>query len=460
MIRVLAIAFALFCSAPLAEGNLVDLTRHLLADLGWNAEVTVQATLSHQLLVDLPSPVIFAGDGVEAMLLTPVHTASSNQSDTTLPEYFRNPRRVGVNRSALLEESFFVEIDGIRYRARTEELAKRTEGVGWRGKIGDSPFTSTITTRNDLTRGSLWVRDGVLHGRYELLSRGGETFIAEPDPEVGVNLGNDVAHPPRLETMRGPRVDSSASRRRPVARRTDPCRGITPEHHQIDLMYLYDSYTIKHSFGGEEETQLFARFVADAINSALRDSRIKAWVNLVYAGRVDFGAAEDEQISIQTAFQLIRSHPEAVRLRNEYGADVIGFLSGGVTGAGLAAPDFTSVARGTHVAWPYLEYAIHEFGHNLGMHHNPNSASPPNPPPQWSFAKGHHVSAVFRTAVAYPHPCEVVCPVIPIFSNPEILVDGHPAGLANERDNARMGNIAAPIVAGYFETLKEPCAKE
>jgi Big-like domain-containing protein/fibronectin type III domain protein/reprolysin-like metallo-peptidase family M12B len=93
----------------------------------------------------------------------------------------------------------------------------------------------------------------------------------------------------------------------------------------------------------------------------------------------------------------------------------------------------------------------HEHGHNMGMEHNPENSSVGSTPSSasypWSF--GHWVSGQFATIMTYNSICPSYCPRVLNFSNPDVLYNGFPTGILNQRDNAQTGDSTAPIVAAF-----------
>ena len=84
----------------------------------------------------------------------------------------------------------------------------------------------------------------------------------------------------------------------------------------------------------------------------------------------------------------------------------------------------------------------------MGMEHDPASAgiSPSGASYPWSF--GHNVNGSFRTIMSY-NVCTISCPRILHFSNPDVLYNGTPTGIEDQRDNAHTGDLIAPIVANF-----------
>ncbi len=99
---------------------------------------------------------------------------------------------------------------------------------------------------------------------------------------------------------------------------------------------------------------------------------------------------------------------------------------------------------------------VHELGHNINYRHDPTTEgctaiSPASGLPYCSGQKyyGHAFPAgavKWRTIMAYPQAGGTRVTQI---SNPAILYQGVPTGIANERDNASIAVVNAPIVAAF-----------
>ena len=151
-----------------------------------------------------------------------------------------------------------------------------------------------------------------------------------------------------------------------------------------------------------------------------------------------------------TKLELFAADLGVAALRNQSGADLVALYVNDLIGSagicGVAVSNTLFDPNGG-AAWQIydrstcgpvsLVYA-HENGHLLGMAHQPGLEFPLYP-----FAHGHSVAGVFTT-VMY----SALGPtMIPYFSNPDILYQGFPTGIADERDNARVAELNAPIVA-------------
>ena len=146
-------------------------------------------------------------------------------------------------------------------------------------------------------------------------------------------------------------------------------------------------------------------------------------------------------------------------LRNTYSADMVSLVveNGGSycgigwvqrnPGSGFAGYAFQATDRG---CLPNSTFA-HEHGHNMGMEHNPENSSVGNNPAaaSYDFSFGHWVSGSFATMMTYNSICPVYCPRILNYSNPDVLYNGLPTGILNQRDNAQTGDLTAPIIAAF-----------
>lgn len=146
--------------------------------------------------------------------------------------------------------------------------------------------------------------------------------------------------------------------------------------------------------------------------------------------------------------------------RRETEADLVSFLIAGGDYCGIAhvPPQEGQPQKGYSV----LKYGCrqvvtnftHEFGHNMGLHHDPYVARRGAP-----FPHGHgYVDpwSSFRTIMAYPDRCSVEgreCPLVPYFSNPRLSIDGAALGEVGRSDAASVLNHMFATVSGYVESF-------
>ncbi len=221
----------------------------------------------------------------------------------------------------------------------------------------------------------------------------------------------------------------------------------------FDVMVLYTPQA-RDAAGGTAAILATAQSAVDAMNLAFMNSDVDAEAVLVYADLANYndtGSSSDD-------LQWVSSNSGVAAVRNAVGADMVSLLANNIggscgrgyvmtnPGSGFAGAAFQVTARGCAVG--NLSFA-HEFGHNMGLDHNPeNSNIPPaNASNPWSY--GHYHNNSYRTVLSYSAQCANGCSRRPYFSNPDIQFNGLPTGVANTRDNARTLDQTASIVADF-----------
>lgn len=132
-------------------------------------------------------------------------------------------------------------------------------------------------------------------------------------------------------------------------------------------------------------------------------------------------------------------------LREATDADVIAMLvdQSGYCGLAWLAPGNAEYGMSvSHIdcALGNLTFA-HELGHNQGCAHDPDNSSSSSAP----YGYGHRWDNNSRRSVMAYSPGTRV----PHFSNPDVLYDGFPTGIANQRDNARVLDETYDAMSGH-----------
>jgi len=129
-----------------------------------------------------------------------------------------------------------------------------------------------------------------------------------------------------------------------------------------------------------------------------------------------------------TTFDIVHS------VRDALDADIVAHLTdlSGVCGRGWLSPDNSGFAFSTtdiNCGLSNLSFA-HEVGHNQGCAHDPDNAGSSYA----SYGFGHRWdSNRYRSVMSYSPGSRLM-----YFSNPDVLHNGFPTGIANQRDNARV----------------------
>lgn len=220
---------------------------------------------------------------------------------------------------------------------------------------------------------------------------------------------------------------------------------------QIVLMSVYTPQA-RAAAGGTTQIQAQIQAAVDQANTAFVNSNMIARYFLAHTEEV----AYNDSGNIETDLNWVTSNSSVASIRNTYSADMVSLITnngGGYCGIGWVQRNpgagFSGYAfQVTALGCLANSTLAHEHGHNLGMEHDPASAgvSPSGASYPWSF--GHYVDGAFRTIMSY-NVCSISCPRVLHFSNPDVLYNGIPTGILDQRDNAHTGDLTAPIVANF-----------
>jgi len=282
--------------------------------------------------------------------------------------------------------------------------------------VEGSPFVSTVTRRLGAINGVVYDAGG--HAR---------------------DLDGAPPHAPKCASLEPPATMRAANA---TARR----RAIAPDRAVIDLMELY-TFAAENGAGGRAQIESKITAAVDLLNSTLLQSHIyNLSFRLVHVARVD----REENLSQMQFLTWLTNDAGVAKLRDEHGADLVGLWT--EADAEIAwAPRSFARSTGFHVIcrrYPLsLQLFSHEVAHNLGAQHNVEQtgvvANDPYP-----FARGIR-TAKWMTVMSYP-PAGEWRDTLPLFSNPELMHDGLPLGVAGQADNARMLRLAGLVVAEYY----------
>ena len=327
--------------------------------------------------------------------------------------------------------------DGLEFDARQIGFERRGPGsLTWRGRLADSRDSRAIFSMEDGAV-SGWIHTPF--GEYEVwpLADGGSAVLRMSNEPLGACGAGQPA-------FAVPPTAGDETTYRPA----DPgvARDIAGS---IDVLALF-TIEARDIIGGPAPMKSRIRLMFDIANETFANSRMAARLNPAYIGPSplrETGKMDDNLVAL-------RVHPGVRALRETHSADLVAlFQTSDPLSCGIAyvmsevSPDFAPWAYSV-TSFRCLSTFAHEVGHNMGMQHDPaNGDTPGNAIFPWAF--GHFVKNNWRTTMSYPNPCGS-CSRAPHFSNPNVLYEGQPTGIAGERDNARVGNRTANTIANFF----------
>jgi hypothetical protein len=319
----------------------------------------------------------------------------------------------------------------------------------WRGKIaGDSTAKATLTYHEGLLFGRIETGNEV----YSIRSgANGRTIIERIDTDsFKPEWSHDYAS---RGQERVPPASGDTTTQESSIDMTTPS-GADGGTVEIVLMSVYTPQA-RAAAGGATQIRGQIQAAVDQANTAFINSHMIARYFLAHTEEV----AYNDSGNINTDLDWVTYDAGVAALRNTYAADMVSLIveNGGAycgvgwiqrnPGSGFAPYAFQVTDRGC-LANSTL---AHEHGHNMGMEHNPENSSvgstPSSASDPWSF--GHWVSGQFATIMTYNSICPSYCPRVLSFSNPDVLYNGFPTGILNQRDNAQTGDSTASIVAAF-----------
>jgi len=270
----------------------------------------------------------------------------------------------------------------------------------------------------------------------------GGTGLPGPEPEAFCSVG--AGSDPRLL---GP------SRLPAEAMAVDlPARVVAAQNHeQLDILVVYTGAAAVNwaNRGGAEAS---IRSAGDYLNMVLRNGSVGVSARIVHTaqilGSLNYVGRNGTGYYGSSIITQLRYSGEALRLRREYGADLVHLFTGEspwalggacgqhyVLGRGDSAEDFSEVAYGwtSNACSDDGPIFAHEIGHGLGAHHDPaNGGSPLFAFRPYAFGHGNldRIPNV-GTIMSYTGQGE------PYLSSVRVKPQGRVIGIANERENER-----------------------
>lgn len=383
--------------------------------------------------------------------------------------WVRRHRTTGLNPTALeamklarKDSKQDVSLDlfdaGVRTLELDEPEVHGNKAKVWRGRVrGDQDSEVTLAVRGKKMAGTivsgqrLYKIEPTEDNRHRLVEIDDDAMPQDHHPLVVPDDGTP-ADPPAPE----PELQQPGT-----AGTTDtPTTAAATTNTIVDLLVVYTS-TARAKQGGLSAMNALIAMGVDLANQAYTNSKIAMQLRLVRAAEVAY--AETGNISTDLS-RLQRTNDgfmdQVHTLRNQYKADLVALI---VDNGGAYCGIAYVMANGPRASFAPYAFSVtdrdcvanntltHEMGHNMGDAHDRESGGTGVYPYSYGY---RDPIGKFRTIMAYPCPT-VSCPRVKYFSNPNILINGRPAGIdhrvnpSNSADNARSMNEVRNVIAAW-----------
>lgn len=381
------------------------------------------------IVVMLSRSVFRAAIGVVAALVAAAAAASGAQEPSSL---LLQGTRAFPERLAALGGQGAVLVEprpGLRLRLLLERRPEFGIGVVWTGKVEGDPYSFAHLRQE---RGGMSGRIRTATESFTVVARGpGRVLIAREEDT------------PPLPDLALPLPESLRGASRPAPRATAP----TSES-AFDVLVILDRQAAAESpLGMPLVIDLVKNGIVE-LNTALRDSGVNAQARLVKIKRDSYAPEGSDITHMENMLDAVTDPRDAYfrraqKWRDRFGADFVAVVSrkntelcglAWVAGERQGVQPEDEASAYSVTSWRCLQQGTlaHEIGHNMGLQHarqNPTSS-------RWGaydFSFGYLVEPKFATVMAYT--C-ALCTDVLYFSNPDVTVDGVPAGVAGGSEPA------------------------
>jgi hypothetical protein len=210
----------------------------------------------------------------------------------------------------------------------------------------------------------------------------------------------------------------------------------------LDVLIFYSNDTLD-ALGTHESVESIAQASIDNMNTALENSLLMSGIDKVRL-LATLALDRDESGDSSTELNWLRNDSTVKSLRNSYGADLVSMISA-TTGCGIGYVMRSPGPGFSESAYQVTRYTCavgnltmaHEFGHNLGLEHNPENSSAWPSSGSYPYSFAHYHDGSYRTVMSYSNSCTMGCGRRMYYSNPDVTYLELPTGIVDKNDNTR-----------------------
>jgi hypothetical protein len=343
----------------------------------------------------------------------------------------KNAISAQFNKSLLISEQKFLTIQLSNFQTITIQKAKLKQksinNYSWFGHIKGQPeHTVNFAVVNDSISGSIFTELGI----FEIVALGNNQIKLIQLITENFEQCQGTLEAPNISINNFNKHSNNKS----------PSGTIETT---LDVLIFYSKDTLT-ALGSHESVESTAQASINNMNTALANSQLMSGIDeirllaVLALDRVESGSASTE-------LNWLSSDSTVTSLRNLYGADLVSMLSATTGGCGIGYVMRSPGPGFSESAFQVTKYTCavgnltmaHEFGHNLGLEHNPeNSNAWPNSG-SYPYSFAHYHNGSYRTVMSYSNPCANGCSRRMYFSNPDVDYLDLPTGIDETNDNTR-----------------------
>lgn len=247
----------------------------------------------------------------------------------------------------------------------------------------------------------------------------------------------------------------------------------------VDVMVVYSRDALSDAGGESGINNLISLGMAHA-NDAHSNTQSGIHLNLVYSGLVDYDGTNNKNTDLSRLTNKNDGYLDEVHtLRDEHGADFVVLLVGNYSSDGGIAWILQSASGSPSYAFSVVTEpafdsytTVHEIGHNMGLAHAKDQSFQPGPTNWWSDPHGFgessagwhwhptpgsrgYCSIMTYTGGSY-FPDGLSHTRVGIFSDPDIIDHGMPAGHSSDGNNSRVLRTLKQVYAAYRDRPEIP----